>query len=186
MRNSSCNNCTNYSWAKLIIRSVLKIGMSFTGMKNWDNSVLLGKTHAIITQCSKPVKNTKKPVFWNLFVQISGLIWMVVSKGCFSHQHTKRKWSLCWQPFNSDFLCYPCYPLLPHVTPCYPCYPLLPLVTPCYPCYPLLPLLPLVTPCYPCYPLLPHVTPCYPSYPMLPLVTLSYPLLPLVTLVTPC
>ena len=32
------------------------------------------KTHARLTQCSKPVKNKKKPVFFNLFVQISGRI----------------------------------------------------------------------------------------------------------------
>ena len=120
----------------------------------------------------------------------------------FAHQLTKRKWSLCWQLFNSDLLCYPKLPLVPLITPCYPmlplvnlvnpCYPLLPLltiVTPCYTCYPLLPL---VTPCYPCYhmlPLLPLVTPCYPWYPMLPLVTpcyLCYPLLPMLPLLTPC
>ena len=85
-RNSSCN-----AWWKLIVTSVVKIGMSFTEMKNWDNSVLLRKTRAIVTQCSKPVKNRKKPNFWNLFVQVSGLIWTVVSRGYLSHTSSQRE-----------------------------------------------------------------------------------------------
>ena len=43
-------------------------------LKNCFNSDLLRKIHARLTQCSKLVKNRKKPVFFNLFVQISGRI----------------------------------------------------------------------------------------------------------------
>ena len=77
-------------------------------------------------------------------------------------------------------------PLVTLVPSCYPCYFLLPLVTPCSP---LLPLVPLVTPCYSLLLLLPFVTRVTPCFPLLPLVPLCYPFLPpviLVTLVTFC
>ena len=121
-RNSSCK-----SWATLIVRSVVKIGMSFTAKKNWDNSVLLRKTHAIITQCSKKEKTLfLKFICSDFWTDLHGSQQRLL----YAHQLTKRKCSLCWQPFNSDLLCYPCYPLLPMLS----LLPLLPLVTPCYPC----------------------------------------------------
>ena len=39
----------------------------------------------------KPVKNKKKPGFFNLFVQISGRIWTVVGRGYFSHAISYRE-----------------------------------------------------------------------------------------------
>ena len=135
-------------------------------------------------------QNTKKPVFSNLSVQISGLIWTVVNKGCFLHTSSQseneasadnRSTLICYVTLvTPSYPCYPCYPLLPHCYPCYPLLPLLPLVTLVTPCYPLLVL---VTPCYPFLPLLPLVTPYYPLLPLWPLVTSCYPLLPIVT---PC
>ena len=47
--------------------------------------------YARLSQCSKPVKNRKKPIFLNLFVQISGLIWTVVGRGYFSHTCSHSK-----------------------------------------------------------------------------------------------
>ena len=46
---------------------------------------------ARLTRCYKPVKNKKKPVFFNLFVQISGRIWTVVGRGYFSHASSYRE-----------------------------------------------------------------------------------------------
>ena len=44
-----------------------------------------------LTQCSKPAKNKKKPIIFNLFVQISGRIWTVVGRGYFSHTSSYRE-----------------------------------------------------------------------------------------------
>ena len=59
--------------------------------KNCDNSDLLSKAHTRLMQCSKPVKNRKKTGFFNLFIQISGRIWTVVSRGYFSHDSSNSE-----------------------------------------------------------------------------------------------
>ena len=78
--------------------------------KNCDNSDLLRTTHARLTQCSKLVRNRKKNHFSNLFVQISGRIWTVVSKGYFSHasSHSENVASarrVCFWLVDSNFPC---------------------------------------------------------------------------------
>ena len=52
---------------------------------SWGVQMPQTKTNARLTQCSKPVKKKKNPVFFNLFVQISRRIWTVVGRSCFSH-----------------------------------------------------------------------------------------------------
>ena len=42
-------------------------------------------------KCSKPVENRLKPVFLNLFDQVSGRIWTVVGSGYFSHATSYRE-----------------------------------------------------------------------------------------------
>ena len=71
---------------------LLSNSTSFTGIKKlwqlWSAKQDSHKTRAI---CSKPVKNRKKPGFFNLFVQISGWIWTVVSRGYFSHDSSNSE-----------------------------------------------------------------------------------------------
>ena len=64
---------------------------------NCNNSDLLRKTHARLTQCSKPVKNWKKPVF--LFIRLD--FWTDLNscreRLLFARQLRQRKCSLCSQ-----------------------------------------------------------------------------------------
>ena len=54
--------CHNY-YQLLIVRCVVKRREFRGNKKNCDNSDLLHKTLARLAQCSKPVKNRKKPIF---------------------------------------------------------------------------------------------------------------------------
>ena len=98
---SSCN-----SQAKLIVRSVVK-WHEFCRNKTIVTTLIC---YARLMQCSKPVKNRKKPVFFKLSVQISWRIWMVVRTGYFSHanSHSKNVASACRvppPPPNKEKLC---------------------------------------------------------------------------------
>ena len=53
--------------ALLIVRSVVKLREFRGNKKNCDNSDLLRKTYARLTQCSKPVKKREKPVFFKFY-----------------------------------------------------------------------------------------------------------------------
>ena len=83
--------------AKFIMQFVSKINRQVChGNKKIATTLVC---YARLTQdsCSKPVKNRKKPVF-NLFIQISGQIWMVITRGYFSHNssHSKNVASARW------------------------------------------------------------------------------------------
>ena len=80
-------NSSRNSQAKLIIRSVIK-WHKFCGIKkNCDNSDLLCQTHTML----KTGQEQEKTRFFDLFVQISGRIWMVVGRGYFSHDSSRSE-----------------------------------------------------------------------------------------------
>ena len=68
-RNSSRDFATD-SQATLTSSGLSSNGTSFVGLKKIATILIPAR----VTQCSKPVKNRKKPTFFNLFVQISGRI----------------------------------------------------------------------------------------------------------------
>ena len=88
LQKSEGNNCSivkpwhKFSRAKLIVRSVVK-------WRKFQPKKTLQQLWSASTQDSRKALNqwrTGKNLFFNLFVQISGQIWTVVSRGYFLHE----------------------------------------------------------------------------------------------------